>query len=89
LVLTEWKVTRSDSDTEKKWEEARDQADRYSQGVLAGIELITVRYAVVVSRQHVVPPANKGLYRHINIAVEPQTPSQASRSRKGRSTRTT
>lgn len=85
LVLTEWKVSRPDSDAKEKWQQARDQADCYGQGVLAGVELTTVRYAVVVSRQLVDPPANipyeKGLYRHINIAVEPETPSQASRSK--------
>jgi hypothetical protein len=95
LVLTEWKVARSGSDDEirKKFAEACDQAKRYTQGVLAG-ELITTRYVVVVSRQPLPSEpedrldrdaqGREAVYRHINIAVEPETPSKGSR-RRGRS----
>jgi hypothetical protein len=54
--------------------------------VLAGVELTTVRYVVVVSSQHVEEPADMQdgtvIYRHINIAVDPETPSTASRKRR-------
>ena len=85
LVLTEWKVTHDGDDPLKKFAEAREQAKFYTQGVLAGIELTTVRYAVVVSSQYVDRPADAqvgtAVYRHINIATDPETPAKAARIR--------
>jgi hypothetical protein len=95
LVLTEWKVARSDAEALRKLANARAQAKLYGQGVLSGVELTTVRYAVVVSPQRIaVPddvPDGTVVYRHINIAVDPETPSKAAAkagaARSGRSAR--
>jgi hypothetical protein len=80
LVLTEWKKATS-KDAEGKFEEARNQAHRYGQGVLAGNELTRYRYAVVVSEEQVQVPddvTRDGIaYRHINIAVKPNSPSKS------------
>lgn len=80
IVLTEWKRAKPDDNVENKFKEARDQARNYAQGVLAGSELAGYRYAVVVSRKQVEIPEDikegEVIYRHINIAVEPSTPSK-------------
>jgi hypothetical protein len=82
IVLTEWKVARSDRDVEKRFSEARGQADRYASGALGGAELAGYRYLVVVSGPQVkVPPditEGSVSYRHVNIAVQPYTPSKKS-----------
>ena len=80
FVLTEWKRASSDGEGVQRFEEARSQARRYAQGILAGSELTGYRYAVVVSRGQVEIPndlrENDIVYRHINIAVEPRVPSR-------------
>jgi hypothetical protein len=81
LVLTEWKVASSDAEAHRKFTEARHQAKRYSKGVLAGNELTSFRYLIVVSSDHITVPNDiedeEGVvYRHINIAVDPKTPSK-------------
>jgi len=79
LVLTEWKVLR-DNGAEKLFADARAQAHRYTQGALGGNELTAYRYAVVVSQHQITVPADitehGAIYRHINIAVDPQPPSK-------------
>lgn len=80
LVLTEWK--RLDGqDLSKLISAAEVQADMYASGVLGGAELRSVRYVVVVSKLRTVMPPDtpRGsfVYRHINIAVEPESPSIA------------
>jgi hypothetical protein len=81
FVLTEWKKANPKDDPGRRFDEARLQAGRYSQGALAGSELTSYRYAVVVSRQEVEVPDDLResgvVYRHINIAVDPRTPSRA------------
>jgi hypothetical protein len=81
LVLTEWKKATSKKEADGKFEEARNQAHRYGRGVLAGNELTHYRYAVVVSEEHVQIPddmTHDGIvYRHINIAVKPKSPSKS------------
>lgn len=80
LVLTEWKKATSKDEAERRFGEARAQAERYAQGALAGVELTSVRYLIVVSREQVTTPddfIDGGIiYRHINIAVEPRVPSR-------------
>jgi hypothetical protein len=80
LVLTEWKIAASGDRTGNRFSEARLQAARYAQGSLAGNELTTYRYAIVVSPQHVTTPVdlteNGVIYRHINIVVDPSPPSK-------------
>jgi hypothetical protein len=85
LVLTEWKKATSREQAEKRFSEARDQARRYvgGIGVFAGNELRHYRYAVVVTEQEMPVPndwqdsTSKVVYRHVNIATKPRTPSKA------------
>jgi hypothetical protein len=80
LVLTEWKKVGDPGDATVKAKAARGQAARYSSGVLGGIELATYGYVVLVSEHRLAPLADVlesgRLYHHINIAVDPQTPSR-------------
>lgn len=80
LILTEWKKANPEDNVENKFKEARTQAKLYTQGVLAGNELAHYRYAIVVSAtQRKLPEdVREGdiIYRHINIAVNPLTPSK-------------
>jgi len=81
LILTEWK--RATDDPDAAYAEAKYQADLYSSGVLAGLELTSHRYLVAVTRKNILPRADivegSVTYRHINIAVEPDSPSVAAR----------
>jgi len=81
FVLTEWKKAAEDSQSGQRFEEARLQARRYAQGPLGATELTRYRYAVVVSRLQVEIPDDlrEGgiMYRHVNVAVAPRTPSRA------------
>ncbi len=83
MVLTEWKLAKSKP--EDAFAYARKQAEIYTGGILAGVELSTHRYLVVVTNKAVQPPAdqtNGGVtYRHINIAVAPDVPSVAAKSK--------
>lgn len=85
IVLTEWKVSRKAEEAEEKFREARDQAKDYSQGVLGGIDLTSYRYAIVVSKKQVAIPEDlkegNVIWRHINIAVDPDVPAVASKKR--------
>jgi hypothetical protein len=82
FVLTEWKIARANSEAEKRFSEAKAQADRYAKGTLGGSELTGYRYLVVVSGPQVNVPADMTegsvIYRRINIAVQPRTPSKKS-----------
>ncbi|WP_027516115.1 hypothetical protein [Bradyrhizobium sp. WSM1417] len=81
MVLTEWK--RAASKAEEAFADAKQQAAIYSGGVLGGVELATHRYLVIVTKNQIVPPADiidgGVVYRHINIAVDPQSPSVTAR----------
>jgi hypothetical protein len=81
LVLTEWKKVSAHGEADGKFEEARNQAHRYGRGVIAGNELTSYRYAVVVSDEHLHVPEDITrdgvIYRHINIAVKPKPPSKS------------
>lgn len=83
LILTEWKRGSSSSEAEEKLKEARIQAQKYSVGVLGGIELISPRYIVIVTKDYITLPNDIEIgdikYRHLNIATEPSVPSTASR----------
>jgi hypothetical protein len=80
IVLTEWKIARSSNEAERQFSAAKAQADRYAKGALGGSELTGYRYLIVVSGPQVDVPTNitggSVIYRHINIAVLPRTPSQ-------------
>jgi hypothetical protein len=84
LVLTEWKKVNNDAELNDKIQEAQRQAAIYSAGVLGGIELANYRYLVMVSERMMEMPDNRleGVvtYRHINIAVNPASPSVEART---------
>lgn len=84
LVLTEWKIADQSNKKQKYYDEAFEQAKLYAQGSLAAIELKRYRYLVIVSQDYLndVPSdrENDGIvYKYINIAVDPSTPSVQAR----------
>jgi hypothetical protein len=85
LVLTEWKVVRGETERESKAEQAYEQARLYASGSLAGFELSSRRYLVLVSdkwpRRYRRPPRSDGnvVYEHIYVEVSPAQPSTQSR----------
>ena len=84
LVATEWKRVQSAADLEAKAFEARDQLKRYQQGALADLVLTATRFAVMVSKKDLRTlddvTENGITYRHITIAVDPETPSKAAQA---------
>ena len=84
LILTEWKCVKTYRELERKRSQAYEQANRYGQGALAGIELANYRYLIMVSEQYFSMPediCDVGItYHAINIAVNPDSPSKAARS---------
>jgi hypothetical protein len=81
LVLTEWKKVSDPLEAPQLADRARHQADLYSMGLLATTELRSVRYIILVSKRQIAPVddriANGIIYRHVNIACDPYTPSRA------------
>jgi len=81
LVLTEWKLAKN-NDVKVKFDEGKKQAQSYSSGILAGIELNVTRYIIVVTEKE--PQLindeiiNDITYRFINIAVDLDVPSKLS-----------
>ena len=84
LVLTEWKKG-DQSNYVEQFKIARNQAKRYCEGPLAGLELTTHRFAIVVTVEEVPEPADQTIdgvvYRHINIPIGPSTPSKQARKK--------
>jgi hypothetical protein len=66
LVLTEWKVVREPKELTSKAAEAFIQARLYGMGSLAGFELATRRYLVIVSKDRLTMPQSRfeGLVRY-------------------------
>jgi hypothetical protein len=81
LVLTEWKRVLSSKETEAIAAEARQQAARYKVGALGGVELAGHRFIVLVSKEHLTLPEDQSengvRYQHVNIAVDPRSPSKS------------
>lgn len=81
LILTEWKLARSHETPESSANQAYRQASRYARGSLAGFELASYRYLVLVSEDQLkkIPDRHDegSCYRHINIAVKPRVPSKS------------
>ena len=80
-------IVRHESEQKKKAKEAKRQASIYARSVLGGNELRQYRYLVLVSKSRLLPETpdiQEGdiVYRHINIAVDPKPPSQATRTKK-------
>ena len=85
LILTEWKLVKDVSKVDQKAKEARIQIGHYTQGVLGGIELKRTKFIVLVSLQSIqAMPTDLELngitYRHINISVDPASPSVAAKA---------
>jgi hypothetical protein len=87
MVLTEWKIANDAKDAIDAVRDARRQADLYGQGALAGLELRSHRYIIVVTTNELplgtLGPDDRAaggvIYRHINIVIEPKVPSKASK----------
>jgi len=66
-------------DAEKKSHEAFKQANIYSEEPLAGFEVASTRYLILVSRKRLSLPSNimtnNVTYEYRNVAVEPDVPS--------------
>jgi hypothetical protein len=84
LVLTEWKLVRHPADLAEQAENAFTQAKLYGRGSLAGFEVQTRRYLVMVSEKPLQMPADRDdsevVYPYVNIAVNPTVPSRRSRT---------
>ena len=80
LVLTEWKLFRAGEKLATKADEAFRQASLYGVGVLAGFELASRRYLVIVSKARLDMPADRPdgnvIYQYKNVATDPKSPSQ-------------
>ena len=79
-VLTEWKIAEDAKGAIAAVRAARIQADLYSQGALAGLELRSHRYIIVVTPNELASDtlgpddrtAAGVIYRHVNIVIEPE-----------------
>jgi len=90
LVLTEWKLVKAPGEAERKAEEARKQTQSYVAGILGELELKSTRYVILVALKDVPTPSDQIIgsvtFRHVVLAIAPNTPSKESRSRPHNST---
>jgi len=79
LVLTEWKLVRGGDSPDKKADEAKSQAARYSESGLAGFVLENERYLVLVAESEFAAPRDirdgATLYKVIPVFLTRQSPS--------------
>ena len=79
LVLTEWKLLKEVNKIKEVALAAEEQSEQYGDGPLGVTYLRTVRYIILVTEKKIlVPPDTQKkshLYRHINISVDPDSPS--------------
>jgi len=79
LVLTEWKLVREGDCPEKKKGEAMHQARQYSQGSVAGFELESERYLVLVAKQEFTIPTDEiegeKKYKVVPLVLDKSVPS--------------
>jgi hypothetical protein len=85
LALTEWKLVQegaSESAIDRISSGAIRQMQEYTAGVLGGIELVSVRFVVLVSKEPLPSLADFEdggfIYRHINVAIRRDVPSTES-----------
>jgi hypothetical protein len=81
LVLTEWKIVRNPDDLDSQIDVAHRQARVYAASALAGLELSSRRYLVMVSEDFDTRlpkeiPDQATTYEVISIAVAPSPPSK-------------
>lgn len=80
LILTEWKIAKTKPGVEQSFCKAKKQAMKYTEGVLAGIELKNYCYLVVVTDQTFKTPNDiqeeDCCYRHIVVNIKPKVPSK-------------
>jgi len=83
LVLTEWKLVKAGDSPVEKAKQARIQADHYGEGSLAGFELKSERYLVLVGKEEFTVPQggrkNGILYKVLPLFLTKQTPSVAAK----------
>ncbi|THI90456.1 MAG: hypothetical protein CAF41_003545 [Nitrospira sp. CG24A] len=88
LVLTEWKLIKSQDEMTRKAQEAREQAAIYSGGVLGDAELKRTRYIVLVCQLDLPSPDDVSdgavTYRHVLLPTSPKNPSTMARVRRSR-----
>jgi hypothetical protein len=81
LVLTEWKLIRDKDDPNAQRVLAKNQASRYSEGLLAGFELCSERYLVLVGQKEFAVESHERdgaiLYKSIPIVLNREVPSIA------------
>ena len=86
LVLTEWKLIRAKDNPESVKDEAKFQANRYSGGGLAGFELDSERYLVLVGEKEFDKPRDEWVgsvsYKVISLVLDRKNPSIAAKQGK-------
>lgn len=89
LVLTEWKLVKPNDNPEVVKDEAKSQACRYSGGGLAGFELDSERYLVLVAEEEFDKPKDEAvgsmLYKVVSLVLNRKTPSVAAKQVKQQS----
>lgn len=85
LVLTEWKLSKNEKEITKQYESGKKQAQKYTGGILSGVELQSTRYIINVTLKDAPPREDEIIgnliYRFINIAVDPDVPSKSNKIR--------
>ena len=86
LVLTEWKLVKPKDNPKAVKDEAKSQASRYSGGGLAGFELDSERYLVLVGEGEFDKPRDEKVgsvsYKVISLVLNRKTPSVAAKQGK-------
>ena len=78
IVLTEWKKVNSLTELDAKAQAALGQARRYESDILAGIDIASTRYLVMISEDMMPMPSRvidgDLTYEYRHVAVNPSTP---------------
>lgn len=85
LVLTEWKLVRKGDSPEEKRLTAKRQAALYSERSLAGFELESEKYLVLVGKEEFEVPGDESVgttkYRVMPLFLNPRSPSVSANDR--------
>ncbi len=86
LVLTEWKLVKPNDRPEEVKKTAKAQASLYAGGGLAGFELESERYLVLVGKHEFEGPEDEKdgavSYKVISLVLDRKTPSDAAKQQK-------